>query len=537
MSKKQTVRMVANKEPDNVYEAMAQEMVLNAMLSRQEWIKRHSDPRRDVDAECRYPISIKAEDYSAMWRRFGIAKRVVNIESMESWQVKPEIYDSEESDETEFEITFKKVNERHKLLAKMLKADCMSGIGRYGIMLLGINDGKKLSQPVAGVPKSGVFEEGMVVKAPSNGKARKLLFVRVFDESMAKVSKWDNDPQSPRFGQPEMYTITLLSPDDLSSGDTDTAQPGTGEDAKVHWTRIVHFARNTTSSEVLGTPEMEDVFNHLLDLKKVLGAAAEGYWQAGFPGLSFETQKDLENVELDVPTMKKQAKKYMEGLQRFLLTQGMNVKTLAPNVQDPLSQFETAIKAICTTKGIPYRIFMGTEEAKLAGDEDKDSWKGRMTARRMDFVEPEIIRAVVDRLIMFGIIPVPQNEEYTIYWPDMHEASEKEVAEISKTITAALKEYVAGGVNELMTPEDFLTHVMKFEPDGVQTIIDNALAQIEEQEAGGIVPLGRPSEEEIREDERFTQKVEQASKMNGKNGKPANGKPVKNKKGKKHAKS
>lgn len=499
--KSKAIRNVA-KKATSAFEAVAHEYVLNAMTMRQDWIRRIADPRRDVDEECRYPVSITAYDYHKLYKRFGIAKRVVNLEPSESWQLKPEIYDSEDSDETEFELKWKKINERFRIINYMKKADGLSGVGHFGLLLLGINDGQLLSKPVKGVPTSGVLEEGYKVKR----QPTELLFIRVFDESMANVSRWDNDTSSPRFGQPIEYVLNLLSPDDLR---VESLQPGNGQDTKVHWTRVIHLARNRTSSEVYGDPEMEDVYNHLIDLKKILGAGAEGYWQGAFPGLSFETQKDLENFDLDIPNLKKEARKYFDGLQRYIATVGMNVKSLAPNVQDPVAQFETAIKAICTAKGIPYRTFMGTEEGKLAGGQDKDSWKDRMTCRREDYLTPEVIRPVIDRLIMLNILPIPLEQQYMIDWPDMYAPTEMEIATTAQAMTEAMAKYVQGGVDEMITPEDYLIQVLKFDPQVVKTFMDNAVQRVSDINAGvKDIPLSSPTPDEIRaqEQQKFQQK-------------------------------
>jgi hypothetical protein len=525
------------------YESQAQEYVLNALLMREEWIRRLGDPRRDIDEECRYPRVVTPEMYRRMYNRFGIAKRVVSIEPVESWSIKPEIYDAEEAEETDFEEKWKTINERHKLMSKMIKADVLSGIGRYGLILYGINDGKPLSSPVQGMPKSGMLDAGgYKVKRPET----EILFIRIMDETLAPIVQWDTNSQSPRFGMPQYYQLRLLSPEDLAEGYYATQPPINLQDTKVHWTRVTHIARDTTSSEVFGTPQMEDVYNHLLDLKKVLGAGAEGYWQAGFPGLSFETQPNLENFEVDVAGLRKQARKYFEKLQRYIATVGMNVKSLAPNIQDPSTQFETNIKAICTAKGIPYRIFMGTEEAKLAGDEDKDSWKGRCIARQLDHNEPNIVRPVTERLIMYNALPIPLEQKFTVEWPDMHGPTDKEVADTANVISTALKNYVSAGIDELIGPEDFLVQVMKFDPKVVKVILDNALQRAADINTGSEdVVMGGPSPEEVKQQAQQELLQKQAGRMNGKvppNGKPANGKAPafnsngKHKKGSKNAK-
>ena len=39
---------------------------------------------------------------------------------------------------------------------------------------------------------------------------------------------------------------------------------------------------NLTSSEIFGVPRMQSVLNAILDIRKIRGAAGEGYWRSCF---------------------------------------------------------------------------------------------------------------------------------------------------------------------------------------------------------------------------------------------------------------
>src|SRR5262245_14014119 len=108
------------------------EMLLNAMTMRSDWIKSLQKDRRDVDEECRYPDDISPEEYRTLFDRLGPAKRVVSIEPKESWLIKPEITDTDEAEESEFEAAWSKLNKRHKVLSVLQRVDILSGIGHYG---------------------------------------------------------------------------------------------------------------------------------------------------------------------------------------------------------------------------------------------------------------------------------------------------------------------------------------------------------------------------------------------------------------------
>jgi len=547
----------------NEFERQAADMVLNAMSMRMKWLQKLYGSRRarDVGKECRLPdvSELESSDYRDMFDHNGVGKRVVVLEPQESWQMMPEIIDSQDADETEFEMAVKTLDRRHNLLAQIYKADVLCGIGRFGVMLLGINDGEDdLSQPVDGVPESGRLEDA------TNQLNYELLFVRVLDESLVEIVEWESDTQSVRFGQPKMYNLTLLSSRDQKSAHQNTEPMQTNQ--KVHWTRIVHFADNTLSNEFLGTPRMQEAYWNLVNIDKIMGGDGEGFWQGAFPGLSFESQPDQQFLELDTRTLKKQMNRYSEGYQRWLATVGLNVKSLAVQVTDPNPHFEAQCKMIAMGKGCPFRVFMGTEEAKLAGGQDSEAWDGRMSKRRDDRIEPFCVRPVIDRLVIFGCLPMPNYEpkpketpqlqftpqkvaqaqgrqkptprdtqfaqnlqkivdkavqegkqakksnkfkeayqngmKYMIDWPDLTAPSASDVAKTCQLQVSALKDYIQGNVNELITPEDFLTIFMKLDPEQVEVIIVNAYEQLGQMNQNqNDMLLGGPTEDQIRQEE------------------------------------
>src|SRR5207237_4584130 len=158
------------------------------------------------------------------------------------------------------------------------RIDRLSGIGQYGIILLGLDDGQDLSSPAPGLdPSTGRPD-------PNRRKETKLNFLRVFDQTIVRVSKINNDPFSPRYQQPDEYAIQFTTPG-LASSEIPTP---TAIENKVHWSRVIHLADNRHSSEVYGVPRMLAVLDYLYDLKKVVGGSAEMFYRGGFPGYSFE---------------------------------------------------------------------------------------------------------------------------------------------------------------------------------------------------------------------------------------------------------
>lgn len=237
-------------------------------------------------------------------------------------------------------------------------------------------------------------------------KQRKLLFVRVFDESLVQIVQYEANVLNPRFGQPVMYRITLNDPREMHSG---IGLPLAT--VRVHWSRVVHLKdsySSESSSEIFGVPRMRPVLNHLLDLRKVYGASAEGYYKSCFTGLSFETHPQLGgDPVVSLGDIRKAAENFQNSLQKVLYGLGGAWKTLAPQVVDPTPFVEIMLEAICIQLGCPVRVFKGSERGELASSQDDASWNDRLRSRQDSYVTPELIVPFVDRLISIGVLPEP----------------------------------------------------------------------------------------------------------------------------------
>lgn len=434
-----------------------EEMVRNALnitsnlgagdMLRTAFMKFLLDGPRDIDAECGYPSWLTPDHYRAMYDREGVAKRVVHCEPEETWKMDPEIFEDEDPEnETEFEKAWIALEEELNLYHYLERIDALSGIGQFGILLIGLDDGLGLEQPVDGLDELG--------KATCQNEY-KIIYLRPFTEEVVFVKIREIDPASPRYGQPVLYTVQFRDYPNWG------IQAGEIIARDIHWTRVIHVADNRKMSEVFGVPRMQQVWNRLYDLRKTYSSSGEAFWKGGFPGMAFEINPELadQGVELDKDSIRKEFENYQNGLQRYLAVQGVTTKTLPPMVVDPNPHLEAHLKCIAISKSIPYRILFGSEEAKLAGGQDKDAWNGRLRKRQLRYVTPMIIRPFVDRLIAYGVLPEP--EKYSVDWPDLDTPSDQDKAGVALTETQALQAYVSGGVDQMLPPDVFLVHILK----------------------------------------------------------------------------
>lgn len=444
------------------------EFIANTIFTRLGFLSAELDTRRDIGKECGYPesSSITPDQYYTQFERNCIANRVVSLLPTESWKVQPEVYDVEDEDvETEFEKAWKEIARGllesggiknhfnsevgNPIWGYLKKADILSGIGHYGLIILGLDDSKDMREPIK--PRTGI----------------KLRYIRVVDQALCQVSSYDTEPDSPRYGMPQEYLVQYNRPN-AAVGESVVQM----DSKTIHWSRVIHVADNTDSSELYGIPRQLPVFDRLLDTRKLYGGSAEMYWKGAFPGISMETHPQLGGeVEVDEAAMRTALTNYMDGLQRFLNTKGMTAKSLSPQVVDPTPQIKVHIEGICIAIDVPMRIFMGSERGELASSQDSDTWSERITQRQNTYVTPRIVVPFINRLIWAKVLPEPK-DGLKVVWPPLVEMSKEKQATIAATRTQCLSEYLNSNLENIMHPQDFLTRELGYTQDEAKAILE-----------------------------------------------------------------
>jgi len=389
---------------------------------------------RDLYEVLGYPRYLRPLDYVAMYERDDIAARIVEAYPDATWSAKPSIIEDSEGETTQFEREIDDLVEKKKLFHYMHRADKLANLGRYSILILGVNDGSELRQPLR--------------------DASKIHWMMPVTEALADISVWNQDPLSPDFGKPEMYRVTF--------GEQDSTKPNVIRE--VHKSRVIHIAEKCQQDDVYGEPRLRRVYNKITDLQKVSGGAAEMFWLGARQGLIFEADEDAQIGDVDA--LEDQAAEFQHQLRRLLTTQGGKWKTLESQNPQPREIYDILLDMIAGASGIPKRILVGAEAGQLASSQDETAWLARVRERRTAFVEPSIIRATIDRLIELGVISAPRDGTYLVEWDHEAGMSQTEIADIASKKTASLVAYSnAPYAEQIMPPTEFRKEILGLEEE------------------------------------------------------------------------
>ena len=408
---------------------------------------------RELYSACGYPMTITFQRYKGRFTRQDIAKRIISAYPDATWRGEPDVYETEDNKETEFEKAWNQLMKDIHVYHYLNRVDRISGIGRYGILLLGFDDGKPFNQPVE--------------------SATQLLYLQPYAENHAAIAELVTDRKDKRYGLPLYYKMKM------GSGQNEIGPKLTTTiEERVHWSRVIHVAEGCTESDVYGTPRLECVYNRLQDIETIVGGSAEMFWRGGFPGYAFEAEAGT--TLQSTAALEDEIEAYMHGLTRVLRLQGIKANALTTQIANPKFHVEAQLQLISGATGIPVRILTGSERGELASSQDKSNWEDRVDERRKNFAGPSILSPLIDRLVDVGVLPEPK--EYTVQWPDIGALDAKEQAEVAKNKSDALASYVKCGADSVIPPQQFLTSILGYSDEEATAMLEASVEMIKEEE-------------------------------------------------------
>jgi len=324
------------------------------------------------------------------------------------------------------------------------RADRVSRLGRFGVLVIGFKDGRDLDKPVRSANVNGLDD---------------ILYFAPYREENVYVEEFEHNAKSERFMLPKTYQIDLNA--DLPS--TSAARPQRDRPhvfKRVHHSRVVHIAEGLLEDDIYGVPALEPVYNLLDDLLKVVGGSAEMFWLSSRQGLNINVQDDAELDPDDEANLDSNLEDYFHQLTRVIKTRNADVKQLTGETIDPSGPFNVIQQLIAAATGLPARVLFGSEQGELASTQDSISFAQKVMERQQSFAEPMILRALLDKLQVANALPEANNIE--IEWPDpmtmspdaQAEVMRKESRAILDTTNAAISAK-EGGIEPTVNPEQF----------------------------------------------------------------------------------
>lgn len=442
-SKKQSVAEQAFQNIMNNSNSLSRSM-LSGRLGRS------FDGDRDLYKTFGYVVSPGYDDYRAFYDRMGLATRMVEKFSDDTWNKPPILVDGDASSDmdehmlTPFLAEWNKLAKRLGVTQMMRQADVMCGIGRYSTLFLGT---------------SGDYEQ------PVKGQ-HQLFYLSAFDEKQAGIDKLISDPKNEKYGMPEKYTITMDNPEN-----TVATIP-----REVHYTRVIHISENRLGSRVYGRPRLQEVLNQLTDIEKVTGGGAEAAWLALFMGVILSAKEGMNMPAEGTPENTKlheTLEAFVHRMQRYAVLEGVDVNNLGIHSVSIGDIFHVLISVFCGSKGIPQRILLGSERGELASTQDMQEWNGVIASRRTNFAEPEILDPFVNWCISHEVIPPPLSGTVKTVWQPVYTMTQMEEANYAAAIANGASAVTGGVPEEAITVDEWralihlppMAEVLQIPPD------------------------------------------------------------------------
>ncbi|WP_254535224.1 anti-CBASS protein Acb1 family protein [Halomarina litorea] len=365
------------------------------------------------------------EDFYAMYLRHPYAQAIVDTPVETTWRGAPEIDDEEETDaeeQTPFEAGVQRLTNDHRVWHYAKRADRLAGIGQFGVLVIGFDDGEDLSAPV----------NASVLSSLSGDSQSPILWLRPFSQLSVDDMKVGG-PDSPRWGKPTHYRLDL--------GDENDALADDGPDRTiwVHHQRVIHVpAQELLDDEIRSRSRLEAPYNPLYDIEKTLGSAAELAYRSADRGLHINVDPEY-RLEDGGKRLDEEVQKFVHDLQPFIRTEGADIEELGGADIDPSPIIASEIEAISAVTRIPQSVLKGNETGERATTQDLKEFYGTITERREQFVTPTLVRELLDRLRRFGVLDEPTGGDYDVDWPPLAEQSAKDISEVQLNRAKILK--------------------------------------------------------------------------------------------------
>lgn len=356
-----------------------------------------ADTLHNIFLDFGYPHKLAFFNYWNMYRRFGIAKNIVELPTDITWMRAPKV----ESDNAQFMREFERAADYLSLWSRMHAIDKRQRVGRYAGMFMRVRDGLTPDKPIEQV---------------LNGVGAIVQMVPLY-EGQLEVLETESDARADDFGMPKMYQF--------SGGAIGNRNDKIASAFSIHPDRIVICSEDSDDGGIYGTSALEAPYNSLMDLRKILGGGAEGFYKNAAQSILFNLQ-DGASAKANEALLERFNEQYDDfaynRMRRAMWTPGMEAKTLQSDLITPKDFFFNALYDVAASSKIPATILIGQQTGRLASSEDSRSFLSMINSRRENFAT-DSINAIIDWMIKYGILPSAQ---YSVEWDDLLALSKNE---------------------------------------------------------------------------------------------------------------
>lgn len=381
---------------------------------------------RDVYQVYGYGHRITYQQCRAKYRRQDIARRIVDMPADAIWTYPPTFQGDAQTLAVISDLT-----SRLSLWQTLNRADKLAAMDDYSTILVGVDDGQDLSQPVNSLRKNTIT------------------FLQPYSARSLHIQEYEANVSNPRFGKPLFYSLNMTNirtevPDGISSIFAADAH----NISRVHYSRVIHVADGLLEDEIFGNPRLVNVFNLLDDLLKIGGGSAEIYWLNARGGLHIDVDKEMDLQADDADDLADEVDDYVNQQRRVMRTRGVKITPINMAMADPRQPFNVNISLISAATGIPQRLMLGSEAGQLASEQDRANWSTTIKQRRANFAEPRVIRPLLIVLAGLGLIDLKKALNTITMWPEAFQLSPLERGQ-----TSAQQARSAANLVKAITPQ------------------------------------------------------------------------------------
>lgn len=376
-----------------------------------------ADTLHNVYLDYGYPQTLDFNNFWNMYRRFGIARNIVELPVDTGWMKNPVVEGSKE-----FNAELEKLIEQVKLWDRLSSLDKRQRVGRYAGMFMRVRDNKQPTEPI---------DQGAL-----NGIASIIQLIPIY-EGQLTISTTESDPMSDNFGMPSMYHF--------NSGSTGNRNDKLAASFNIHPDRIIIAAEGADNGGVFGISSLEAPYNSLMDLRKIIGAGGEGFYKNAAQNIVHELQdaSSAKQNEALLNKLNEATDDFMANRsRRSMWTPGMKTNVLDSSLIQPREFFDIALADTSAASKIPSTILIGMQTGRLASTEDSRHFLSGVNSRNQNFVA-DMIRSHIDWFIKFRVLPA---SEYAVEWADLLALSKQDKLTNSQSMADINeKQFKSGG--------------------------------------------------------------------------------------------